>query len=107
MIDFLDSPLVKALLSETMSFHEVMNTFDIKTSIAFNLKSYMWGFVYPSRRGCYHIILNGNLNYETQCKTFVHEIKHIITDMPSIGYFIGIDMQHKPFEAMADISGSY
>ena len=104
MVNFLDAPLVKALLAESIPFHEVMNAFDIKTSIAFNLKSYIHGFVYPSRIGGYHIILNGNLNFETQCNTFIHEIKHIITDMPAMGYFIGIDMQHVPFELFSDIS---
>lgn len=102
MIGFLDSPLVKALFAESISFHEVMNTFDIKTSIAFNLSSNIYGFVYASKKSKYHIVLNGNLSYETQCKTFVHEIKHIITDMPVAGYAIGIDMQHEPFEKIAE-----
>lgn len=102
MLRLLESPLVKALLSESIPFHEIMNTFDIKTSIAFNLCSNIYGFVYTSRKGKYHIILNGNLSYETQCRTFVHEIKHIISDMPNMGYIIGVDMQHEPFEVDAD-----
>ncbi len=55
----------------------------------------------------YHIILNGNMNYEAQCSTFTHEIKHIITDMPTIGYIIGIDMQYEYFETKTNITGSY
>ncbi len=81
-----------------MSFHEVMNTFDIKTSIAFNLPSAIQGFVYVSKQGNYPIILNGNLNYETQCRVFLHEMKHILSDMPVMGYVIGLDMQYKKFE---------
>jgi hypothetical protein len=101
-LNFLDKPLLKALLNEDISFHEVMNTFDIRTKIAFNLPSSIYGFVYVSRKGNYHIILNGNINYETQCCVFLHEIKHIIYDMPSIGYIIGLDMQKEDFENEAN-----
>jgi hypothetical protein len=97
-LNFLDNPLHKALLNGNMSFHEVMNTFDIRTKIALNLPSSIYGFVYVSRKGNYHIILNGNINYETQCSVFLHEIKHIIYDMPTIGYIIGLDMQHEEYE---------
>lgn len=101
-IDILDESLLKSLMDETISFYEVMNAYNIRTSIACNLPSSILGFVYVSRRGNYHLILNGNINYETQCKTFVHEIKHITYDLPSMGYIIGLDMQHKSFEGEAD-----
>ncbi len=52
------SPLLKALTNENISFHKVMNTFDIQTRIAFNLPSSIYGFVYLSRKGNYHIVLN-------------------------------------------------
>jgi hypothetical protein len=97
-LNFLDNPIHKALLNENMSFHEVMNTFDIRTKIALNLPISIYGFVYVSKKGNFHIILNGNINYETQCNVFLHEIKHIIYDMPTIGYIIGLDMQHERFE---------
>ena len=96
--NFLDKPLLKALKNENISFHEVMNAFDIRTKIALNLPSSIYGFVYVSKKGNYHIILNGNINYETQCSVFLHEIKHIIYDMPTIGYIIGLDMQHEELE---------
>ena len=104
MLSFLESSLLKALLSGSISFHEVMNAFNIRTSISFNLCSNIYGFVYLSRKGNYHIVLNGNISYETQCSTFVHELKHITTDMPTKGYFIGVDMQREPFELEADRS---
>jgi hypothetical protein len=97
-LNFLDKPLLKALNNENISFHEVMNAFDIRTIIALNLPSSIYGFVYVSKKGNYHIILNGNINYETQCSVFRHEIKHIIYDIPTIGYIIGLDMQHEEFE---------
>lgn len=97
-LNFLDKSLLNALVNENISFHEVMNAFDIRTRIAFNLPSSIYGFVYVSKKGNYHIILNGNINYETQCSVFLHEIKHIIYDMPTIGYIIGLDMQYEEFE---------
>jgi hypothetical protein len=97
-LNFLDKPLLKALKNENISFHEVMNAFDIRIKIALNLPSSIYGFVYVSKKGNYHIILNGNINYETQCSVFLHEIKHIVYDMPIIGYIIGLDMQHEAFE---------
>lgn len=101
--EILDKPLLKLLLDKTLSFNEVMNACNIRTSIAFDLESSILGFVYLSRRGRYHLILNGNVNYETQCKTFVHEIKHIAEDMPKIGYIIGLDSQYSFLESEADV----
>lgn len=102
-MDILDKPLLKALLNEDIPFYEVMNAYNIKTTIACNLPSSTLGFVYLSRRGNYHLILNGEVNYKTQCKTFVHEIKHIANDMPQLGYIIGLDMQYTYMEQSADI----
>lgn len=101
--NILDKPLLKSLLEETIAFHEVMNAYNIRTSIAFNLNSTVLGFVYFSKKGNYHLILNGNINYEAQCKTFVHEIKHISEDMPKIGYIVGLNMQYTYFESEADL----
>lgn len=30
-----------------------------------------------------------------------HEVKHIVNDLPDIGYIIGVDMQHEQFEKVA------
>jgi hypothetical protein len=97
-LNILEKSLLRGLSSEDISFCEVMNAFDIRTSIAFNLSSNIYGFVYVSRKGNYHIVLNGNINYETQCKVFLHEVKHITRDIPNIPYIIGIDMQAEEFE---------
>jgi hypothetical protein len=91
------------LLNEDIPFYEVMNAFNIKTTIAFNVPSSILGFVYLSRRGNYHLMLNGNVNYETQCHVFIHEVKHIIDDMPKTGYIIGLNMQHTYMEQSADV----
>lgn len=101
-LEILDKPLLKALLNEDIPFYEVMNMFDIKTTILFNIPAYILGFVYLSRRGNYHLLLNGSVDYETQCKVFIHEIKHIADDMPTLAYMIGLDMQHTYMEQTAD-----
>lgn len=101
-MDILDKPLLKSLLNETIPFSDVMNAYNIKTSVATDLSSTVLGFTYVSRRGHYHLVLNGNLNYETQLKTFVHEIKHIVEDLPTVGYMIGLDKQYTSFEKSAD-----
>jgi hypothetical protein len=102
VMDILDKPLLKALLNEDIPFYEVMNSFNIKTTILFNIPSHILGFVYLSRRGYYHILLNGSVNYETQCKVFIHEVKHITDDMPKLAYIIGLDMQYTYMELSAD-----
>lgn len=101
-IEILDKPLLKSLIDETLSFYEVVNTYNIKTSMAYSLPSPVLGFVYVSKRNNYHLILNANTNHETQCKTFVHEIKHITYDLPEMGYIIGLDMQCTYFEDEAN-----
>lgn len=108
-INLLDEPLVRALLDENIPFHEVMSSFNISTQVAFNLASYIKGFVYVSRRENYYIILNGRLNYEEQCRALVHELKHIIEDVPTTSYFIGINCQDHEIEEdddMFDILGN-
>lgn len=103
MYDILETPLIKALVAEDIAFYDVMNAFDIKTTIAMNLYPDIYGFVYVSKRGNYHIILNGEINYETQCKVFLHEVKHIVKDLPTMNYIIGLDMLNYDFEKAADL----
>ncbi len=102
-MDILDKPLLKALLNEDIPFYEVMNAFNIKTTIACNFPTSILGFVYLSKKGNYHLMLNGEVNYKTQCKVFMHEVKHIANDMPKSGYIIGLNMQHSCMEESADI----
>jgi len=97
-MNILEKALLRGLSSQDIPFHDVMNAFNIKTSIVFNLDSKIHGFVYVSKKSNYHIILNGNINYETQCGVFLHEVNHIVNDLPKMAYIIGIDMQHEKFE---------
>ncbi|AEM79784.1 hypothetical protein [Thermoanaerobacter wiegelii] len=101
-INLLNTFLMKALLDETIPFHEVMNAFGIRTHIVFNLPASVLGFTYVSRRGNYHLLLNGNVNYRAQVKTFLHEVQHILNDMPQYSYIIGLNMEHLKMEDTAD-----
>lgn len=99
--DVIDQRILQALLKGDISFIELMNAYDIRLSIAFDLESTVLGFVYVSRKNNYHVILNGNINFETQCHVFLHELKHIELHLPKMGYIIGMDMQRELFEAEA------
>ncbi|NLC45034.1 MAG: hypothetical protein GX783_12245 [Clostridiales bacterium] len=109
--EILEKPLLKSLLDGTIPFYDVMNAYNVKTTLSYQLPSHVLGFVYVSRRGNYHLILNADVNYETQCRTFVHEIKHIVHDLPSAGYIIGLNMQHSGLEqetdCVAEVLGEY
>lgn len=98
----LDRPLIRGLTDEATSFHEIMNSFGIRVTIG-NLPPTVLGFTYISKKNNYHLVLNGNVNYKTQCRTFVHELKHIVADMPKVSYFVGLDMQKCEFEIEADM----
>ncbi|WP_026486834.1 hypothetical protein [Caldanaerobius polysaccharolyticus] len=100
-IEILDKPLMQALMNEDIPFHELMAAYDIRVSIA-NLDTDVYGFTYVSRFGNYHLILNGNIGYKTQCKVFIHELKHILNDIPKQSYYIGLDMQYEYIEMEAD-----
>jgi len=97
-MNILDKAILRGLSSGDIPFHDLMNAFDIKVSISFNLDSKVHGIVYFSRKSNYHIILNGSISYETQCKVFLHEVKHIQEHLPKMTYIVGIDMQIQSFE---------
>jgi len=101
-VELLEKTLLKSLIDGTIPFYDVMNAYNVRTTLNYQLPSHVLGFVYVSRRGNYHLILKAKVNYETQCKTFVHEIKHIVCDLPKAGYMIGLNMQHSELELEAD-----
>ena len=101
MLNILEEPPFRALNDGNIPFYEVMTCFRIRVTIG-NLPPMIYGFVYVSRKGYYHLRLNGNINYRTQCQTFIHEIKHIVADIPKMSYFIGLDMRRCELEANAD-----
>jgi len=62
----------------------------------------VYGFVYLSSFHKYFIIINKDLTKELQKEVFLHEVEHIVYDMPKLGYVIGLDMQHCSIEKDAD-----
>ncbi|MFW6265032.1 MAG: hypothetical protein ACOC3B_02895, partial [Bacillota bacterium] len=66
------------------------------------LASSIYGFVYRSTQGNYYIIINKNLTLELQKEVYLHEVEHIIYDMPDVGYIVGMDMQHCKIEKKAN-----
>ena len=98
----LEKQLYKLMNNNDFSLHETLRSYDIQLSIVYDLSCTVLGFVYCSRLANYHLIINGNVDYITQRKVFIHEIKHIVYDMPKIGYIIGLDMEHTPLEVEAD-----
>jgi Zn-dependent peptidase ImmA (M78 family) len=100
--DLFEKSLLKSLIDDTIPFADVMNAYNVRTTLSDQLPSHVLGFVYVSRRGNYHLILNAEVSLETRVKTFVHEIKHIVCDLPKVGYMIGLDMQRSQLELEAD-----
>lgn len=101
-LELLEKQLYKLINNNDFSLHDALRSYDIQLTITYNLPCTVLGFVYYSRLGNYHLIINGNLNDITQRKVFIHEIKHIVNDMPGIGYIIGLDMNRTAFEVDAD-----
>ncbi|HOJ48263.1 MAG TPA: hypothetical protein PLD48_05250 [Bacillota bacterium] len=100
-IDLLDKPLLKGLIKGDIPFHELMYAYGIRVIIA-NISSKIYGFTYVSSKNNFYIILNGNISYETQCKVLIHELAHILNDIPKQSYYIGLDMQYEYIEKEAD-----
>ena len=61
----------------------------------------LYGFVYFSRKGKYHIFISEELSPPGQQEVLLHEIYHILEDMPRIAYIFGLDMQHETIEQRA------
>lgn len=62
----------------------------------------LWGVVFLSKYGTYHIGLNDRLVPEIQRRVLDHELNHIENDLPNAAYIIGIDCQYLDFEKKAD-----
>lgn len=101
-LKLLEKQIIRFLKKDELPLLEILLTYGIHLSITYQLSSRALGFVYTSRKGNYHLIVNGNINIHTQKKVFLHEITHIINDLPKIGYIIGFDMTHTPLEEQAD-----
>ena len=84
-LELLEKQLLKFVNNNNLSLHETLRGYDIQLTVTCDLSCAKLGFVYYSRLGNYHLIINGNVNYIIQRKVFIHEIKHIVNDMPKVG----------------------
>lgn len=66
------------------------------------LSAKVYGFVYRSRMGFYHIFINELISNENKLKVLVHELIHIKRDLPEKPYLVGINMQYEEFEKDVD-----
>lgn len=82
---------------------DMLLTEEIKTHVV-TLPPTVYGFVYYSRKGRYHIFISEALSPQARQEVLHHEIHHIIVDMPKLTYFFGLDMQWEPFEKSANSS---
>lgn len=67
----------------------------------------VWGIVYLSTRGTYHIGINDRLSPNIQTEVLNHELKHIKYDLPNQPYIIGFNMQYIKFEKEADLASNF
>jgi len=93
--------LLKKVLNEELSFNELLDAYNITLTYA-SLSGAFAGFVYADPSGKYLVVINDNLSFETKQKVFLHELKHIIFDLPKASYFVGIDVHNSPLEQETD-----
>lgn len=86
------------------------NTYPVDAMRAFNIHTRevplggdVAAFVYRSRKDHFHVFVNQLLSPEARREVFLHELYHIIEDMPRAGYVMGLDSQRKPLERRADL----
>ncbi|MFW6009126.1 MAG: hypothetical protein ACOCP8_07675 [archaeon] len=73
----------------------------LKTEVKKHLVSLspnIFGFVYFSTKGSYHILLNKNISEEQRKKVLIHEYKHLLVDLSPGAYIIGLDLQKHKLE---------
>ncbi|MDX9816376.1 MAG: hypothetical protein RBT06_05500 [Smithellaceae bacterium] len=74
---------------------------DIKIHVTNLVPPKVYGFVYYSGKGRYHIFISEELSPRGRQEVLLHEIYHIMVDMPKRTYIIGLDMQWEEFERKA------
>lgn len=96
--------LLNTLTDETIPVYEALRIYNISITVL-DMPASLLGIVYVTRRLNYKILINNNINYEYQQNVLAHELKHIIYDIPKMGYIIGVDMHRTTFEQDADCVG--
>ena len=79
--------------------NRMIKTGEIKIHVV-SLPPGVCGFVYYSRKGRYHIFVSEDLSFQGRQETLIHEVHHIMVDMPEFTYFFGLDMQWEQLKKM-------
>lgn len=103
-LDVCGNKLINSLLDDSTSQQELFRAYGISVALE-DLVPEVLGFTYVSSNQKYYIVINNNINYEYQQNVLAHELKHIIYDIPKMGYIIGVDMHRTTFEQDADCVG--
>ena len=85
-----DDSLLRTLMDDTVNYHDILACHGIKVSFA-EFYDAIHALVYYSKRGYYHITINSLLTFPFQRRAFIHEIKHIIDDIPKCTYTVCFD----------------
>ncbi|MEW8957828.1 MAG: ImmA/IrrE family metallo-endopeptidase [Moorella sp. (in: firmicutes)] len=96
------SSLLRCLMKGEIPTEEILRAYNIFPHIV-SLSGEVNAYVYSSRKGRYHIFVDDSLSPEEQQKVLMHEIRHILVDMPKHGYLIGLDMMRTEMEVKADL----
>ena len=94
--------VLRSLLSGDIDPIEGMKAFSIH-SHEVPLGGDVAAFVYRSRRDHFHVFVSHFLSPEARREVFLHELYHIIEDMPRVGYVLGINFYKEPLEKRADL----
>ena len=95
----MDFNILTAIKNE--DFIEYLRSFDIHLHTV-QMHHELMAFIYYSKKGRHHVFINNKNCVEIQRKLILHELKHIVDDMPKLSYVIGLDMQYEPFETNAE-----
>ena len=96
MIDSADQQFLMALVSGSLSQDDFLTRSGAR--LRFGDLGSLKGIVYVSGMGNIYIVINNHLTLEGQRRTFLHEIHHILDDIPSYPCLISIDMQGSVIE---------
>lgn len=102
--DVFENRFINSLLDGCTSQQELFRAYGISVTLE-DLVPEVLGFTYVSSNQYYYVVINININYEYQQNVLAHELKHIIYDVPQMGYIIGLDMQRTTFEQDANYVG--
>lgn len=94
--------ILRCLLSDTISPDEIMRAYDVYHHEV-PIHASVAAFVYRSGKGRCHIFISTYLSPIARREVFLHELYHVIEDMPKAGYILGIDMYREPMEMNADM----